>query len=43
MEVVIPPDAAAYEEAYASLDSTPLDAEERRARNGIVSRQITLR
>lgn len=35
--------AAAYEEAYASLDSTPLDAEERRARNGIVSRQITLR
>lgn len=35
--------AKAYDEAFASLDSKPLDAEERRARSGIVSRQITLR
>ena len=35
--------AKAFDEALASLDEQPLDADERRARNGIVSRQITLR
>lgn len=35
--------AQAYEKAYASLATEPLTPEERRARNGIVSRQITLR
>lgn len=35
--------AEAFAQAYTSLESMPLDADERRARNGIVSRQITLR
>ena len=35
--------AAAYAEALASLDSEPLTADERRARAGLVARQITLR
>lgn len=35
--------AAKYAEALKSLESKPLTAEERRARNGLVSRQITLR
>ncbi|KID32172.1 DUF5926 family protein [Prauserella rugosa] len=31
------------EEAFASLDDTPLDAAERRARDGLIGRQFTLR
>ncbi|WP_248783793.1 DUF5926 family protein, partial [Actinoalloteichus caeruleus] len=31
------------EEALASLDEQPLDASERRARNGLTGRQITIR
>ena len=35
--------AKAFDDAFASLETEPLTADERRARNGIVSRQITLR
>ena len=35
--------AKKYADAIASLDKTPLTAQERRARNGLISRQITLR
>ena len=35
--------AKAFDDAFASLETEPLTADERRARNGVVSRQITLR
>lgn len=35
--------AKKYADAVASLEKTPLTADERRARNGLISRQITLR